>query len=167
MSRAIEITVISGEGLRTDRKRSVKKNAFVVVRTDSGKAQMSRLDTEGGSYPVWNEKLAVDMPVHARFVTVEVQCRTGSGDKLVGAARIPATDFVGGYTPDNYLHFLSYRLRDGNGERNGIINLSVKTNGPENSSSSCAASCSRPWMATPAADRVSSGVVTGVPVPYY
>ncbi|XP_059654222.1 BON1-associated protein 1-like [Cornus florida] len=105
------------------------------------------------------------MPVHSRFMTVEVQCKTSSGTKVIGIARIPATDFVGGYIPDTYLHFLSYRLRDVSGERNGIINLSVRMKVPENSS--CAASCSRPWMAAPAADKVSGGAVTGIPVWYY
>ncbi|XP_057497682.1 BON1-associated protein 2-like [Actinidia eriantha] len=165
-SRALEVTVISGEGLRLDRRRPVKKNAFAVVRTNSRISRTTKTDIDGGSYPTWNEKIVVDFPSQARFLTLEVHCKTNSGEKVVGTARIPATDFSGGYFPDNYLHFLSYRLRDGKGERNGIINLSVRVKVPENRVS--AAMCSGgtvPWMGGPlAVEGCSSGVVTGVPV---
>lgn len=33
--------------------------------------------------------LAIDLPEHARFMTVEAR----SGDRLIGSARIPTTDF--------------------------------------------------------------------------
>ncbi|XP_028064927.1 BON1-associated protein 2-like [Camellia sinensis] len=170
-SRSLEVTIISGENLRVDRTRPVKKNAFVVVRTDSSPiSQSTNLDIDGGSYPTWNQTLLVDMPVHARFLNVDVQCRSNSGDKVIGTARIPASDFAGGYFPENYLHFLSYRLRDSGGERNGIVNLSVRVKVPEGSgrvaASSAATSCSqsRPWMGVPAAGKVSGGIVSGVPV---
>ncbi|KAK3021432.1 hypothetical protein RJ639_045621 [Escallonia herrerae] len=130
-SRTVEIKVISGEGLRVNRTTPVKKNTFVIVRSESREGQATRVDTEGGSCPVWNEKFVVDMPMHARFVTAEVQCRTSTGNKVIGTAKIPVSDFVGGYVPKNYLHFLSYRLRDDKGERNGIINLSVKVRAAE------------------------------------
>ncbi|KAA8520594.1 hypothetical protein F0562_014850 [Nyssa sinensis] len=128
-------------------------------------ARMTKVDTEGGSHPEWNEKLVVDMPVHAHSVTVEVQCKTNSGNKVIGAARIPVSDFVGGYTPENYLHFLSYRLRDDRGERNGIINLSVRVKMPEHATcaASYAGSYSQPWSMVPG-HQVSGAVVTGVPV---
>ncbi|KAL2511393.1 BON1-associated protein 2 [Abeliophyllum distichum] len=162
-SRTLEITVISGEDLRVNRRKLGKKNAFVTVQT--GSSRTTKIDTDGGSYPVWNEKLVMELPMHARFITVDVQCKAYSGgNKLIGTARIPVSDFSGGYLPDNYLSILSYRLRDVNGEKNGIINLSVKVKGPENTS--CAASCSRPWMEVPVENRVSGGIVTGIPVPY-
>ncbi|XP_028095787.1 BON1-associated protein 2-like [Camellia sinensis] len=171
-SRSLEVTIISGENLRVDRTRPVKKNAFVVVRTDSSPiSQSTNLDIDGGSYPTWNQTLLVDMPGHARFLNVDVQCRSNSGDKVVGTARIPASDFAGGYFPENYLHFLSYRLRDSGGERNGIVNLSVRVKVPEGSgrvaaASSAANSCSqsRPWMGVSAVGKVSGGIVSGVPV---
>ena len=119
-----------------------------------------------GGLPTWNEKIVVDFPSQARFLTVEVHCKTYSGEKVVGMTRIRATDFSGGYFPDNYLHFLSYRLRDGKGERNGIINLSVRVKVPENMVS--AAMCDGgmvPWMRGPlAVEGYSSGVVTRVPL---
>ncbi|CAL5397901.1 unnamed protein product [Camellia sinensis] len=171
-SRSLEVTIISGENLRVDRTRPVKKNPFVVVRTDSSPiSQSTNLDIDGGSYPTWNQTLLVDMPVHARFLNVDVQCRSNFGDKIVGTVRIPASDFAGGYLPENYLHFLSYRLRDSGGERNGIVNLSVRVKVPAGSgrvaaASSASTSCSqsRPWMGVPAAGKVSGGIVSGVPV---
>ncbi|KAB1214424.1 BON1-associated protein 2 [Morella rubra] len=153
----LEIAVISGENLLENRK-PVKKNAFVVIRTDSHSFFSTKMDTDGGSYPTWNEKLVVDLPMHAQFISLEVQCKTAAGNKTVGAARIPVSDFIGGYVPQSYLHFLSYRLRDSNGERNGIINISVRAKLPDY------ASCSSTGMGLPVAEKYFGGVVTGVPV---
>ncbi|KAH7863693.1 hypothetical protein Vadar_020797 [Vaccinium darrowii] len=169
-SRALEVTIISGEGLRVDRRRQVKKKAFVVVRTNSQNSRSTKADFDGGSFPAWNEKLVLEMPAHARFLTVEVRCKVNSGDKVVGTAKIPVSDFAGGYFPPNYLHFLSYRLRDSGGERNGIINLSVRVKGTENviGAATCAAAAAsslRPWMGgSTVVGKFSGGVVTGVPV---
>ena len=103
--------------------------------------------------------------MHAQFITLQVQCKTSLGDKTVGTARIPVSDFVGGYVPESYLHFLSYRLRDHNGERNGIVNISVRVKVPEY------ASCSRTELGIPLGMGVAwrqrnfgGGIVTGVPV---
>ena len=164
--RTLEVTVISGENLRNDRK-PIKKNAFVVVRTDSYNSRRTDMDTDGGSHPKWNQKLVVDMSMHAQFIMLEVQCKTSLGDKIVGTARIPVSDFVGGYVPESYLQFLSYRLRDRNGERNGIVNISVRVKLPEY------ASCSRTELGIPLEMGVAwgqrnfaGGIVTGVPVLY-
>ncbi|KAK4418682.1 BON1-associated protein 2 [Sesamum alatum] len=160
-SKEIEITVISAEGLLLNRRRPVKKNVSVTVKTDPFNSRSTGVDPEGGSYPAWNEKLVMELPLHARFITVE----THAGSRVIGAANIPVSDFSGGYLPENYLSFLSYRLRDSNGEKNGIINLSVKVKGSGNTG--CAASCSPPWMGVPAAEtKVSGGIVTGIPVSY-
>ncbi|CAI0380982.1 unnamed protein product [Linum tenue] len=64
-----------------------------------------------------------------KSVTVEVQCRVGSGNRVVKAMAVPVSDFLGGPTPEDYLHFLSYRLRDRRGVRNGIVNFSVRVIG--------------------------------------
>ncbi|CAA2992930.1 BON1-associated 2-like [Olea europaea subsp. europaea] len=164
-SRMIEITVISCEDLRVNRRQLVKKNAFVIVQT--GSSRTTKMDKDGGSYPIWNERLVMELPMHARFINVEVQCKAFSGgNKLVGTARIPVSDFSGGYLPENYLSFLSYRLRDRNEERNGIINLSVKVIGPENKSR--VTSFPRPRTRTEVLvdNKVSGGLVVGIPVPY-
>ncbi|XP_052192262.1 BON1-associated protein 2 [Diospyros lotus] len=161
-SRVLEVTIISGEGL------PAKKNAFVVVRADPWTSTSTKVDSDGGSYPQWNEKLAVDLPARSQFLMVEVQCKTYSGNKVVGTARIPVSDFTGEYFPANYLHLLSYRLRDSSGVRSGIINLSVRMKVPENALAAAATSCgaassySRPWTGYPVAEK-SGGVVIGVP----
>ncbi|KAM1140596.1 hypothetical protein EV1_040265 [Malus domestica] len=124
-SWTLEIKVISAKNLQLDRK-PIKKKASVTVRADTNSQfRTTDMDTKGGAYPRWNEKLVLDLPKHSKSITVEVQCKTLSSIRTIGTAIIPATDFVGGYVPEGYLHLLSYRLRDHNGERNGIINISV------------------------------------------
>lgn len=134
--RTIELTVLSGEDLRIDR-RLIKKNAFAIVQTDTSfNYRATKVDEVGGGHPSWNEKLVMELPMHARFITVQVQCKSktsssgtnnNNNNKRVGFARIPISDFIGGYVPDNYLHFLSYRLRNAEGDKNGIINVSVRS----------------------------------------
>lgn len=148
--RILEIRVISGEDLRINQRRQSVKNSFVVIKTDSGnnfssssyfpgEIRSTKLNTDGGCNPEWDEKLVVEMPLHARFVTVEVQCKKNGGynnnnnNRIIGTVKIPVSDFIGGLVPENYLHFLSYRLRDTQGERNGIINLSVRIKNPVSS----------------------------------
>ncbi|KAG2725110.1 hypothetical protein I3760_01G051200 [Carya illinoinensis] len=165
-SSTLEITVISGEDIRNNRK-PVKKNAFAVIRTDSQPLCRTEMDKDGGSYPYWNEKHNVEIPQHARFITVEVQCKTSVGDKTLGMARIPVSDFVGGFVPQSYLHFLSYRLRNSNEERNGIINVSVKAKVPEYAASSCSSTATTigvPFGKTPCYGGVVPGVPVGVPI---
>lgn len=168
--RVLEVTVISGEDLCINRKQPVKKNAFVIIRTDPVNEQTTKMDKDGGSYPAWDEKFVIGMPMHARYFTAEVRCKTNVGNRTIGTAVIPAADFLGGYVPENYLHFLSYRLWDPNGERNGIINLSVRVKSSSGNGgyggSAAAASCSQqPWSGMAVCDKVSNGgVVTGIPV---
>ncbi|KAI4355006.1 hypothetical protein L6164_003825 [Bauhinia variegata] len=166
MSRTLEVTVLSAENLRINQK-SVKKNAFVSVQPESSNACTTRMDSEGGSYPSWNEKLVMDLPMHARFITAEVKCKTTMGITSVGIAQVPVSDFLGGYIPENQLHFLSYRLWDSKCRRNGVINISVRVKIPEN----CFQAPSRPVKGIPApvADQTkihahAHGVVTGIPV---
>ncbi|KAF8027001.1 hypothetical protein BT93_E0046 [Corymbia citriodora subsp. variegata] len=129
-NRRLEVTVISGEDLRINDK-PIKNNAFVTVKADSHGSPSSqdstKPDARSESYPYWDEKLHVDLPADSPYVVVKVCRRTSSaGDKHVGTAWIPVSDFIGEYTPENYLRFLSYRLRDAKGLRNGIINISVR-----------------------------------------
>ncbi|CAN1236895.1 BON1-associated protein 2 [Linum grandiflorum] len=170
-SRTLEFTILSAEDLRID-GRSVKKNAFALVKTDLFNSKSTAADFDGGSYPRWNEKLVVDLPERTQSVTVEVQCKVGAGNRVVGTASVPVSDFLGDVTPVGYLHFLSYRLRDPRGLKNGIVNFSVRVIGGGGGGG-----CSTPsWKTTssssswgvPAArdgDACSGGgVVTGVPV---
>ena len=168
-SRTIEITVLSGENLCLDR-RSIKKNAFVVVRSNGGNDfRTTGIDVNGGSNPNWNEKLLLELPLHATALTVEVYCKTSTGNRLVGTAMVPISDFTGGYLPENYMHFLSYRLRNQKGERNGIINLSVRTKVPPAQEYSCSAASSSSATAWEVGVPVGKsdfgcGVVIGVPI---
>nr|GEV16598.1 hypothetical protein [Tanacetum cinerariifolium] len=101
-SRALELTIISAESLTRSGNRKVKKNTFVVIKTDSNdKNQVTGTDTDNGSYPLWDEKFSINMPMHVNFFTLEVRYRDGAGEHVVGSAKVY-------------------------GERNGIINISVK-----------------------------------------
>ncbi|GER40059.1 BON association protein 1 [Striga asiatica] len=122
---SIEVTVISAEGLQSSRKQPVKKNSFVLIRSDPFTSRSTDVDRDGGSYPFCNQKLTMELPENARFITVEAH----AGGQAIGAANIPVEDFTGGHLPENYLSFLSYRLMDGGGGKNGIVNVSVKVNG--------------------------------------
>ncbi|XP_038905248.1 BON1-associated protein 2-like [Benincasa hispida] len=169
-SRSIEITVISGEDLRIDRK-PVKRKTFATVKFDrqsfgSGGGE-TEIDERGGSYPLWNEKMALEIPVDAMFLTIEVHCGSISRNRIVGTAKVPVSDFLGRYRPESYLHLLSYRLRDGNGERNGIVNISVRVKVLESESET--ALTSKGKVRIPAAEtatfyRSGGGVVIGVPL---
>ncbi|KAH6838014.1 hypothetical protein C2S53_009574 [Perilla frutescens var. hirtella] len=160
--RVIEVTVISAEGLVVSRKQPVKKNAFVVVRSDPYNSRSTGMDREGGSYPAWNEKLVMELPVNARFLTVEAH----SGTKLIGAANIPVSDFIGGFLPLNYLSFLSYRLRDANGVKNGIVNLSVKVKAAAIGGAGTFVASSCPGVPVVDGKVADHGIVTGIPVSY-
>ncbi|XP_058106637.1 BON1-associated protein 2-like [Magnolia sinica] len=154
-SRFLEITVISAEALCIS-NNLIKKNAFVTVQTDSCNCISTSVDRDGGGYPTWNEKLQLPLPANARSIAVMVQCKTSSGSsKMIGMANIPMSDIVGGYVPAHHLHFLSYRLRQQDGERNGIINLSIKMVGPVN--------VSRPLHPL---EKINGGIAVGIPVSY-
>ncbi|KAG2326283.1 hypothetical protein Bca52824_009011 [Brassica carinata] len=126
VKHSLEIELISGEGLKVDRKL-VKRKTFCVVRIDQ-KTRVCRLDDLGGSCPTWKDKIEMEMPINGsvRFISIEVLYRTSSGaEKSVGVAKIPVTDFMGGFAPQGHLNFLSYRLRDEYGDKSGIINVSI------------------------------------------
>ncbi|XP_022980386.1 uncharacterized protein LOC111479767 isoform X6 [Cucurbita maxima] len=98
-SRSIEITVISGEDLRIDRK-SVKRKTFVTVKFDrqsigGGGGGRTEIDERGGCYPFWNEKMLMEIPVDAMFLTIEVHCGSISRNRIVGTANVPVSDFLG------------------------------------------------------------------------
>uniref|UniRef100_A0A1J3DWL1 BON1-associated protein 2 n=1 Tax=Noccaea caerulescens TaxID=107243 RepID=A0A1J3DWL1_NOCCA len=186
MKRSLEIELISAEGLKVDRK-PVKRKTFCVVRIDQ-KSKNTKIDELGGSYPIWKDKIEMEMPIDGsvRFISVEVLYRTkGGAEKNVGYAKIPVTDFVGGFAPQGHLNFLSYRLRDQCGDKSGIVNVSimVKPDGSYKSPSPAVAqadyaACSsqaaaaangqmwRPRTSASMATTVGYGgrVVTGVPV---
>ncbi|CAL0318337.1 unnamed protein product [Lupinus luteus] len=125
-SRILEITVISGENLH------VKDEAYVVIRAESINCHTTKPatdnDSDDSSFISWNEKLLVNMPMHAKSITFEVQCKKSSkgAARTVGVARIAVSDFMGISVPENSLQVLSYRLRDWEGKRNGVIHFAVR-----------------------------------------
>ncbi len=127
-ARTLEITVISGENICLDRN-PVAENVYVVVRPESIDCYTTKMAKvgDGGNLLAWNEKFLLDIPMHARSVTFEVQCKKYKGVRPIGVARIAISDFLGGSAvPENCLQMFSYGLRDWDGRRNGVIHFSVR-----------------------------------------
>ncbi|KAL0739888.1 hypothetical protein Bca4012_081401 [Brassica carinata] len=125
--RSLEIELISAEGLKVNRK-PVKKKTFGVIRIDQKTHHTCKVDEQGGSYPIWKHRIKTEMATDGsvRFISVEVCYKTSGGaEKSVGVAKIPVTDFMGGFAPQGHLNFLSYRLRDEYGDKSGIVNVSI------------------------------------------
>ncbi|KAI4358014.1 hypothetical protein L6164_001923 [Bauhinia variegata] len=130
-SKTLEITVISAENLSVDHN-PVTENAYVTVRTESIKCCKTSMAREGGSHPSWNEKFLLEMPMHAKSINFEVQCKMSTGIvKSVGVARIAISDFLGESVPESSLQFLRYSLRNWDGGRSGIINFTARVKSPE------------------------------------
>ncbi|XLU80598.1 hypothetical protein S245_004018 [Arachis hypogaea] len=155
MSKSLEITILSAEDLRVNEK-SIKKNAFVTLKIDASSAmRTTKMDVDGGNYPTWNEKVIMDVPLHASFITLEVNYKAMMGINSVGISRIRISDILGGYVSQNQVQFLSYRLWDRKVKRNEVINFSVRVKMP-------VISLAKELL--PAAKNSSNAVVTGIPV---
>ncbi|KAJ1426823.1 C2 domain [Sesbania bispinosa] len=162
-SHTIDITILSAENLCMNGK-PIRKNAYVVIHTPNPKFLTTTMSgDESGSYPSWNEKFTVEFCDASKYITLEVQCKTWLGVRSVGTAQIAVSDVLGGFVGQNCLQFLSYRLWDGKGQRNGIINFSVRVKVPDQYSES--SSCNSMQIAVKRANiNDSNGVVTGIPV---
>ncbi|XP_058745586.1 BON1-associated protein 2-like [Vicia villosa] len=125
-SRTLEITVISGENIQ------VSEDAYVVVRGESLDCYTTKtVKDNNSSFLSWNEKFLLDMPLHARSITFEVQCKKFKGVHPIGVARIAVADFLDGGESESCMQVLSYRLRDWEGRKNGVIHFGVKVVVPE------------------------------------
>ncbi|KAK7349559.1 hypothetical protein VNO77_07010 [Canavalia gladiata] len=133
-SCTVEITVISGEDLR------VKEDPYVVVRAESLNCCTTKMAEDSGdnksSLFSWNEKLMVNIPMHAKSITFEVQCNKFKNVRPIAVARISLSDLLNDAVPKNTFQLFSYRLRDWEGKRNGIIHFAVRMPPPEDSSNS-------------------------------
>ncbi|CAL5087229.1 unnamed protein product [Urochloa decumbens] len=127
----LEVTVISGEGVRVASGRPLCHGAYAVVHTGAASAT-TRVDDDADchGFPYWSDAVRVAFPAGAPALDVEI-CRARGGGRPaepVAAARVPVEDFTVG--PPGHLHCLSYRLFDsgcrGVRRRNGILNISVK-----------------------------------------
>ncbi|KAJ1375785.1 C2 domain [Sesbania bispinosa] len=157
-SRTLEITVISGENV------NVTEDAYVVVRSESLKCCTTKMAKDNcgsndSSFLSWNERFFVEIPAHARSITFELQCNKFKGARPVGVARIAISDFLCGAVPQNCLQVLSYRLRDWEGKRNGVIHFSVRVVAPEECEISAA---ELPVKETVASRKVSGDQFTGI-----
>ncbi|CAN6205268.1 unnamed protein product [Urochloa humidicola] len=127
----LEVTVVSGEGVRVASGRPLCRGAYAVVHTGAASAT-TRVDDDADchGFPYWSEAVRVAFPAGAPALDVEI-CRARGGGRPaepVAAARVPVEDFTVG--PPGHLHCLSYRLFDsgccGVRRRNGIVNITVK-----------------------------------------
>ncbi|OEL19781.1 hypothetical protein BAE44_0019201 [Dichanthelium oligosanthes] len=130
----LEVTVVSGDGVRVPSGRPLCHGAYAVVHTASSSAP-TRVDDDADchGFPYWAEAVRVALPAGAPALDVEI-CRARGGGGVggraepVAAARVPVEDFTVG--PPGHLHCLSYRLFDsgccGVRRRNGIVNITVK-----------------------------------------
>ncbi|XP_004510906.1 BON1-associated protein 2-like [Cicer arietinum] len=124
-SCTLEITVISCENV------NVKEDAYVVVRGESLNCYTTKMVKNkdcgnNSSFLSWNEKFLLDMPLHARSITFEVQCKKLKGVRPIGKARIALSDILEDIVSENSLKILSYGLRDWEGRRNGVIHFGVR-----------------------------------------
>ncbi|XP_028769041.1 uncharacterized protein LOC114726592 [Neltuma alba] len=70
-------------------------------------------------------EVMVEAPLHAKSITFEVQCKTSKGSvRPIGSARIAISDVVP--KDEACSEVLSYRLRNWEGRRSGVISFSVK-----------------------------------------
>ncbi|KAE9605441.1 hypothetical protein Lal_00025218 [Lupinus albus] len=161
-SRTLEVTVLSAENLRINGNPATK-NIYVVVRAESITSHTTATtgDGSGGGFHSWNEKLTVEMAMHAKSITFEVRCKTEIGVRDVGVARIAVSDFFGGLVPDQVLKFFSYGLRDWDGLRNGVINFSVRVVEPAVEEVEAVADSEKMVGATSSS---SNNVVLGIPI---
>ena len=131
---ALEVTVVSAEGVRVASGRPLCRGAYAVVHTASSSAP-TRVDADADchGFPYWAEAVRVALPAGAPALDVEIcRARAGGGRPAaepVAAARVPVEDFTVG--PPGHLHCLSYRLFDSGGRcgargRNGIVNITVR-----------------------------------------
>ncbi|QHO08480.1 BON1-associated protein [Arachis hypogaea] len=113
--------------------------------------------------------------VACKFHNVGGEVQDFEGCQDVGIARVAVSEFMGGFgsVPQHCLQFLSYRLRDWEGRRNGVLNFSVRVvNSPEyvtaaagKAVSPCGFKLRGTTMgATTSSSSCGGGVVVGVPI---
>jgi len=130
-SQTLEITVISGENIH------VTEDAYVVVRGESLNCYTTKTVKDNdncgknSNFLSWNEKFLLNMPLHARSITFEVQCKKFKSVRPIGVARIALSDFLNSAVPENCSRILSYKLRNWEGRQNGVIHFGVRVVMPE------------------------------------
>lgn len=129
LSSSLELIVISAEGLHFGGCWPKNNNIFATV--DFGLYNHAATDTTTDTETIWNQKLHLQWRSDVQHIRIEVKRRSMLGNVTRGVADIPVSDFRRSrsdvdYVPPNYLHFLSYPLRDRRDRRCGIVNLSFR-----------------------------------------
>ncbi|XLS91071.1 hypothetical protein HN51_067079 [Arachis hypogaea] len=129
----IELTILNAENLSVKGKPLRRNNnndaAYVVVHAQCSSTK---------HYPSWNEKFSMEVePATCRFISIEVRRKKwlGYSSGSVAMAHVPVSELFGA-------QFLSYRLWDKKGDRNGIIDFSVRVRPSQSASSSSSSSSS-------------------------
>ncbi|MED6127912.1 hypothetical protein PIB30_092593, partial [Stylosanthes scabra] len=143
----IDFTIFSAENLSVKGKPLRRNNdaAYLVVDAQCSSTK---------HYPSWNEKFSMEVePSTCRFISIEVRRKKwfGYSSGSVGMAHVPVSELFGA-------QFLSYRLWDDKGQRNGIIDFSVRVRPPQQHAPPPPSSSSRPMREN------EDTVVTGVPL---
>ncbi|GLJ55932.1 hypothetical protein SUGI_1200740 [Cryptomeria japonica] len=127
---ALEVTIISADGLKNVRKLGGTMRTYAVVCSNDNvnSSASTRINKDDGCNPVWNEKLQlrISSGLHACSLNIQIYCNTSFGKRVVGRSKVPLSDITLGYGAPNGLHYLSYRLRTKNGKRSGTIDLSLR-----------------------------------------
>ncbi|KAK4266769.1 hypothetical protein QN277_023646 [Acacia crassicarpa] len=160
-TRTLEVTIISGEDLSADGRNPATTDMYVVVRTESVKCWSTKMveQVAESRTSLWNEKLMVEMPCHAKSITLEVKSKTAKGAvRSIGLARIAIWEVLPKQETCSESAVLSYRLRNWEGRRSGVINFSVKpVNKEQEEKGTMVSSCDLKL-------RDNCGTVIGIPV---
>lgn len=124
---SLEVTIRSAEGLEVGRCWR-DGNVFAAVNFGASNHAATETDSDGR----WNQTLHLQFRTDVERMRIELKRPTLFGkDKVLGFAEIPVSDFRNDCAPPNYLHILSYSLRNLSGRRIGIIvNISVRVKQP-------------------------------------
>ncbi|MED6158431.1 hypothetical protein PIB30_032754 [Stylosanthes scabra] len=148
----IDFTIFSAENLSVKGKPLRRKN------NNNNDAVYLVVDAQCSSstkhYPSWNQKFSMEVePSTCRFISIEVRHKKwfGYSSGSVGMAHVPVSELFGA-------QFLSYRLWDSKGQRNGIIDFSARVRPPQRHAPSSSSYSSCPMREN------EDTVVTGVPL---
>ncbi|KAL8136439.1 hypothetical protein V2J09_002440 [Rumex salicifolius] len=165
----LEITVLSVDSLVMPNKRRKKNSVHVSVCVDSDPSTWQSTSTvdvaRGETSATWNERLKVTGV--SSSVAFEVrQSRksmlTGKSKRVaICSADVPVSELVEGHVARDCVRFLSYRLRDRDGEDSGIVNFSIRVKGLDRDGNRGRSLL--PELGVPRWQAGGGGVVVGVP----
>ncbi|GLJ55923.1 hypothetical protein SUGI_1200650 [Cryptomeria japonica] len=122
---AFEIEIISSQDLKCMTSFGRPMRTYSVVWSDSTAQKCTRIDRgeRGGSCWKWIKGF---LSQKGSAVLIQIYCKTMTGKKRVGSARMPYSDILEGFSKPESSHFLSNRIRTPNGRPRGYLDLSVR-----------------------------------------